>query len=48
LESVLNLLWEQEYVLKTKGIASKKFVFANAGASKKIIQFVQENLLLIN
>jgi len=48
LESVLNLLWEQEDVLKTKGIASKKFVFANAGASKKIIQFVQENLLLIN
>jgi 3-deoxy-D-manno-octulosonic-acid transferase len=48
LESVLNLLWEQEDVLKTKGIASKKFVFANAGASKKIIQFVQENRLLIN
>ncbi|NDE09589.1 MAG: 3-deoxy-D-manno-octulosonic acid transferase [Chitinophagia bacterium] len=48
LESVLNLLWEQEDVLKKKGIASKKFVFANAGASKKIIQFVQENRLLIN
>jgi len=48
LESVLNLLWEQEDVLKTKGMASKKFVFANAGASKKIIQFVQENRLLIN
>ncbi len=48
LESVLNLLWEQEETLKTKGIASKQFVFANAGASKKIIQFIQENRLLTN
>jgi 3-deoxy-D-manno-octulosonic-acid transferase len=48
LESVLNLLWEQEETLKTKGIESKQFVFANAGASKKIIQFIQENRLLTN
>ncbi len=48
LESVLNLLWKQEDVLKTKGKAAEKFVFSNAGASKKIIQFVQENRLLTN
>ena len=48
LESVLNLLWKQEDVLKTKGKAAEKFIFANAGASKKIIQFVQENRLLTN
>ena len=48
LESVLKLLWEREDEAKAKGIASKQFVYSNAGASKKIIQFIQENRLLTN
>ena len=48
LEKVLTELWENEQLLKTKGEAAKKYVFNNAGASNKIIAFIQENRLLIN
>ncbi|MEJ7586218.1 MAG: glycosyltransferase N-terminal domain-containing protein [Ferruginibacter sp.] len=48
LESVLNNLWGNESLLSVKGNAAKNYVYSNAGASKKIIQFIQENRLLIN
>ena len=48
LESLVNTLWEQVDVLTTKGAAANNFVYAHAGASKKIIQFIQEKRLLTN
>ena len=48
LESLVNTLWEQVDLLTTKGAAANNFVYAHAGASKKIIQFIQEKRLLIN
>ncbi len=48
LERVLNELWENKNLLAVKGDAAKNFVYTNAGASKKIIQFIQEKRLLIN
>ena len=48
LESILTQLWEQEEVLNAKGLAANNFVYAHAGASKKIIQFIQEKRLLTN
>ena len=46
LESILNELWQNELLLATQGNASKNYVYANRGASKKIIQFIQEKRLL--
>lgn len=46
LESTLNDLWRNEALLTTKGEASKDYVYSNKGASKKIIQFIQEKRLL--
>jgi 3-deoxy-D-manno-octulosonic-acid transferase len=46
LESTLNQLWKDEKLLATKGNAAKDYVYANKGASKKIIQFIQEKRLL--
>jgi len=46
LESTLTELWNDEALLANKGTASKNFVYANKGASKKIIQFIQEKRLL--
>lgn len=48
LEAVLNNLWQEENLLAEKGRAAKDYVYANAGASKKIIQFIQEKRLLTN
>ena len=48
LESVLNELWENENLLGAKGKAAKNYVYSNAGASNKIIQFIQEKRLLTN
>ena len=48
LESLVNTFWEQEGVLTTKGAAANNFVYAHAGSSKKIIQFIQEKRLLTN
>ena len=48
LEAVLSSLWENENLLAEKGRAAKDYVYSNAGASKKIIQFIQENRLLTN
>ncbi len=46
LESTLSELWNDETLLTTKGNAAKDYVYANKGASKKIIQFIQEKRLL--
>jgi 3-deoxy-D-manno-octulosonic-acid transferase len=48
LENVLNDLLQDEAVRNRRGDAAKKFVYENAGASKKIIQFIQEKRLLTN
>lgn len=46
LEDILNKLAGDEQVRVKRGEASKKYVYQNAGASKKIIQFIQEKRLL--
>lgn len=46
LEGVLNTLLNDETERKRRGEASKNYVLANAGASKKIIRFIQEKRLL--
>ena len=46
LESVLNELWGDENLLLIKGDAAKNYVRSNAGATYKIVQFIQENRLL--
>lgn len=46
LENVLNNLLQDEAERKRMGEAAKQFVNENAGASKKIIQFIQEKRLL--
>jgi 3-deoxy-D-manno-octulosonic-acid transferase len=46
LETVLNGLLNDEAQRNKRGEAAKRFVHENAGASKKIIQFIQENRLL--
>ena len=48
LEKVLDELWEDELLLKTKGEAARQYVYAHKGASSKIIQFIQEKRLLTN
>ena len=48
LESTLNELWETPSLLKEKGTAARQFVYSRAGASGKILQYIQENRLLIN
>jgi 3-deoxy-D-manno-octulosonic-acid transferase len=46
LEAVLNRLLNDDEERNNRGEAAKKFVYENAGASKKIIQFIQEKRLL--
>lgn len=46
LEAVLNNLLNNEEERNKSGEAAKNYVRKNAGASKKIIQFIQENRLL--
>jgi 3-deoxy-D-manno-octulosonic-acid transferase len=48
LEAVLNNLLQNEEERLSRGVAAKQYVQENAGASKKIIQFIQEKRLLIN
>ena len=47
-ETVLNSLLSDEAERKRMGEAARKFVYENAGASKKIMQFIQEKRLLTN
>ena len=46
LETILNGLLNDEAERKRRGEAARKFVYENAGASKKIMQFIQEKRLL--
>ena len=48
LETVLNNLLNDEPERKKRGEAASNFVNENAGASKKIIEFIQEKRLLTN
>ena len=48
LEAVLNNLLQNAEERLRRGEAAKKYVQDNAGASKKIIQFIQEKRLLIS
>lgn len=48
LESVLNEMLKDEIVLKERGDAAIAYVKQHKGASKKIIQFIQEKRLLTN
>jgi 3-deoxy-D-manno-octulosonic-acid transferase len=48
LETIFNRLLNDEAERNERGAAAKKFVHENAGASKKIIQFIQEKRLLTN
>ncbi len=48
LEEVLDSLINDEAERKRRGDAALKYVESNTGASKKIIQFIQENRLLTN
>lgn len=48
LENILNSLLNDEKERNKMGEAAKQFVNENAGASKKIIQFIQEKRLLTN
>jgi 3-deoxy-D-manno-octulosonic-acid transferase len=46
LENILNGLLNDEAERNKRGEAAKQFVYENAGASKKIIQFIQAKRLL--
>jgi 3-deoxy-D-manno-octulosonic-acid transferase len=48
LEKLLSQLWNDESLLREKGAAAKKYVYSNAGATKKIMDYIQEKRLLIN
>lgn len=48
LEKILNELLNNETELKKRSIAAKNYVYNNAGATKKIMEYIQENRLLTN
>ncbi len=48
LESILNKLLADNAELKQRSKAAKNYVYSNSGAAKKIMDFIQENLLLTN
>ena len=48
LEATLKNLLQDEEERMRRGAAAKEYVQENAGASKKIIQFIQEKRLLTN
>jgi len=45
-KAVLKELWEDKNLLESKGAAAKNYVYSNAGATAKIIRFIQEKRLL--
>jgi 3-deoxy-D-manno-octulosonic-acid transferase len=45
-EKTLDELWADETLLKTKGAIARNYVYSKAGASKKIMDHIQENRLL--
>ena len=48
LEKVVNGLLDKEGEIESRGTASKNYVYNNAGASQKVIEYIQKNRLLIN
>lgn len=46
LEKILDELWADETLLKTKGTIARNYVYSKAGASQKIMDYIQENRLL--
>ncbi|HRP58546.1 glycosyltransferase N-terminal domain-containing protein [Agriterribacter sp.] len=46
LEARLKKLWEDENLLKEKGNAAKQYIYANAGATGYIIDYIYKNRLL--
>jgi 3-deoxy-D-manno-octulosonic-acid transferase len=46
LEKILDALWADKTMLKTKGAIARNYVYSKAGASKKIMDYIQENRLL--
>lgn len=48
LETELNKLWNDEALLKERGDAAKRYVYANAGATGHILDHIYKNLLLTN
>ena len=47
LEKIVNSLLNNEEEITTRGNAAKKYIYNNAGASQKIISYIQLNRLLI-
>jgi len=48
LEKVMNNLLNDDDEITSRGVASKNYVYNNAGASQKIISFIQKKRLLTN
>ena len=48
LEKIVNGLLANEVELKMRGDAAKDYIYKNAGASEKIVSYIQLNRLLIN
>ena len=48
LEKTLNKLLNDDDELKRRGEAAKNYVYTQSGATKKIMDFIQKNLLLTN
>ena len=48
LEKILTHLFNNEDELKQRGTAAKNYVYNNAGAAKKIMEYIQEKRLLTN
>lgn len=48
LEETFTLLLQNEDELKKRGEAAKNYVYSNAGATQKIVEYIHENRLLTN
>ena len=48
LETAISSLWENESLLKEKSDAARQYVYENAGATQKILNYVAEKRLLTN
>lgn len=48
LEYWLNELWNNETLLRQKSEAAKNYVYSKSGATKKVMDYIQEKRLLIN
>lgn len=48
LEKVLDELWSNKALLKAKGTIARQYVYSKAGATKKIMDHIQEKRLLTN